>query len=235
MLAIPPKDVRESLIVALDLPTAQEARVLVETLGEEVVFYKIGFQLALAGGLELARDLVRSGRKVFLDMKMLDIDNTVARGVESAVKLGVHMLTIHAYPGAMKAAVEAATGSELCLLGVTVLTSMDDDDLRAAGYSVSARELVERRAAQARDLRMGGIVCSPLEAAIVRKIVGPDMAIVTPGIRPAGASKGDQKRVMTPKEAISGGASHIVVGRPITAAEDPAASARAIVDDMHAV
>ncbi|MCB1462614.1 MAG: orotidine-5'-phosphate decarboxylase [Nitratireductor sp.] len=232
MLAIPPGDVRESLIVALDVPSVDEARTLVAALGEEAVFYKIGFQLVLAGGLDLARELIADGRKVFLDMKMLDIDNTVAKGVESAVRLGVQMLTIHAYPGAMKAAVEAARGSEICLLGVTVLTSMDDGDLRAAGYAASAAELVERRAEQARELGMGGIVCSPLEAALARRILGPGLAVVTPGVRPAGGDKGDQKRVMTPAQAMDAGASHIVVGRPITAAADPAAAARAIVGEI---
>ena len=232
MLAIAPKDVRERMIVALDVPTVEEARAVVDALGEDAVFYKIGFQLALAGGLDLARDLAGSGRKVFLDMKMLDIGNTVAKGVESAIRLGVHMLTIHAYPGAMAAAVEAAKDSELCLLGVTVLTSMDDQDLREAGYASTALQLVERRAGQARDIGMGGIVCSPLEAAAARAIVGPSMAIVTPGVRPAGGEKGDQKRVMTPAEAMRAGASHVVVGRPITAAADPAASARAILAEL---
>ena len=232
MLAIAPKDVRERMIVALDVPTVEEARAVVDALGEDAVFYKIGFQLALAGGLDLARDLAGSGRKVFLDMKMLDIGNTVAKGVESAIRLGVHMLTIHAYPGAMAAAVEAAKDSELCLLGVTVLTSMDDQDLREAGYASTALQLVERRAGQARDIGMGGIVCSPLEAAAARAIVGPSMAIVTPGVRPAGGERGDQKRVMTPAEAMRAGASHVVVGRPITAAADPAASARAILAEL---
>ncbi len=234
MLAIAPEDIRERMIVALDLPDVEQARAMVETLGDAAEFYKIGFQLALAGGLDLARDLVGDGRKVFLDMKMLDIDNTVAKGVESAIGLGVHMLTIHAYPRAMAAAVEAAKGSDLCLLGVTVLTSMDDSDLREAGYAMSALELVERRAGQARDLGMGGIVCSPLEAAAARAILGPSMAVVTPGVRPAGDAKGDQKRVMTPAEARQAGASHIVVGRPVTAAADPVAAARAILDELGA-
>ena len=232
MLTTAQDDVRERLIVALDVPSVDAARKVVTELGSEIVFYKIGFQLALAGGIDLVRELVEDGRKVFLDMKLLDIDNTVEKGVESAVALGVDMLTIHAYPNAMAAAVRAAQGSKLCLLGVTVLTSMNDSDLHAAGYATSAGELVAMRAAQARDIGMGGVVCSPLEAEAVRAIVGPQMAIVTPGIRPAGAQKGDQKRVMTPAEAARAGASHMVVGRPVTAAADPAAAARAILDEI---
>lgn len=220
------------LIVALDVPTVAGAEALVKQIGEEAIFYKIGYQLAFAGGLPLARDLKASGRKVFLDMKLLDIDNTIAKGVENVVRMGVDMLTIHAYPKAMRAAVEAAKGSNLCLLGVTVLTSMDADDVNDAGYALSPEELVLRRAAQARDAGMGGIVCAAAEAQAVRAIVGPDMAIVTPGIRPAGADHGDQKRVMSPAEALSAGASHLVVGRPISAAADPAAAARAISAEM---
>ena len=220
------------LIVALDVPTVAEAEALVARIDNEAVFFKIGYQLAFAGGLPFARDLKASGRKVFLDMKLLDIDNTVAKGVENIVRMGVDMLTLHAYPKAMRAAVEAARGSDLCLLGVTVLTSMDAGDLTEAGYSVSPEELVLRRAAQARDAGMGGIVCSAAEATAVRAIVGSDMAVVTPGIRPDGSAHGDQKRVMTPAEALSAGASHLVVGRPIAAAADPAGAARAIRLEM---
>lgn len=223
---------RERMIVALDVAGAAEARSVVERLGADVVFYKIGFQLVLSGGLDVARELVAQGKKVFLDMKLLDIDNTVACAVEAAAAMGVDMLTVHAYPRAMAAAVAAARGSSMCLLGVTVLTSMDDSDLREAGYAASAEELVRRRAAQARDAGMGGIVCSPLEAPAVRAIVGPAMAIVTPGVRPEGSVRGDQKRVRTPAEAIRGGASHVVVGRPVTAAADQRAAARAILDEI---
>lgn len=216
------------LIVALDVPSVAEAEALVERIGDEAMFFKIGYQLAFAGGLSLARNLKASGRKVFLDLKLLDIDNTVAKGVESIIGMGVDMLTLHAYPKAMKAAVEAARGSDLCLLGVTVLTSMDAADLRDAGYAALPRELVLHRAGQARDAGMGGIVCSAAEATAVRKVIGADMAIVTPGIRPAGADHGDQKRVMMPGDALKAGATHLVVGRPIAAASDPAAAARAI-------
>ena len=223
---------RDRLIVGLDLPTIADAERIVSTLGNEVSFYKIGYQLVFAGGLEFARDLAKSGKKVFLDMKLLDIDNTVAKGVENIVKMGMSMLTLHAYPKAMKAAVEAARGSDLCLLGVTVLTSMDEQDVIDAGYEYDPHTLVLRRAEQARAAGMGGIVCSAEESAAVRKIIGPDMARVTPGIRPAGADKGDQKRVMTPAEALKAGSSHLVVARPIVAATEPLAAARAILAEM---
>ena len=163
-----------------------------------VSFYKIGYQLAFAGGLDFARELASGGTKVFLDMKLLDIDNTVAKGVENIVRMGVTMLTLHAYPKAMRAAVEAARGSDLCLLGVTVLTSMDEQDLIDAGYEYDPHTLVLRRAEQALAAGMGGIVCSAGEAAAVRRSSGPKLAVVTPGIRPAGGDPGDQKRVMTP-------------------------------------
>jgi orotidine-5'-phosphate decarboxylase len=223
---------RDRLIVGLDIPTVKEAETIVSQLGDDVLFYKVGYQLAFAGGLEFARDLVQSGKKVFLDMKLLDIDNTVASGVENIAKMGVSMLTLHAYPKAMRAAVKAAQGSGLCLLGVTVLTSMDNDDLIEAGYSVDARSLVLLRAKQAREAGMGGIVCSAEESSAVREVLGPDMAVVTPGIRPAGADHGDQKRVMTPLDAIRAGSSHLVVARPIVKAADPKAAARAILAEM---
>jgi orotidine-5'-phosphate decarboxylase len=165
-------------------------------------------------------------------MKLLDIDNTVAKGVENIVRMGMSMLTLHAYPKAMRAAVEAARGSDLCLLGVTVLTSMDAQDVIEAGYQLDPQALVLRRAEQARAAGMGGIVCSAEEASAVRNIVGPDMAIVTPGIRPAGSDPGDQKRVMTPADALAAGSSHLVVARPIVKAADPRAAALAILDEM---
>ncbi|AJD39701.1 orotidine-5'-phosphate decarboxylase [Rhizobium sp. SEMIA 4085] len=225
---------RERLIVGLDVPTLGEAEQIVSTLGDDIVFFKIGYQLVFAGGLEFARDLAQSGKKIFLDMKLLDIDNTVASGVENIVKMGMSMLTLHAYPKAMKAAVEAAKGSELCLLGVTVLTSMDEQDLIAAGYEYDPHTLVLRRAEQALLAGMGGVVCSAEESAAVRKIVGPGMAIVTPGIRPAGSERGDQKRVMTPADALKAGSSHLVVARPIVKAPDPKEAARAILAEMEA-
>ena len=225
-------DARDRLIVGLDIPSVEEARAIVSTLGEDIVFYKIGYQLTFAGGLDFARDLIADGKKVFLDMKLLDIDNTVAKAVENIARMGVSMLTLHAYPKAMRAAVEAAKGSDLTLLGVTVLTSMDDADLREAGYDCDTASLVLRRAGQARDAGMGGIVCSAEEAAAVRQAVGPSMAVVTPGIRPTGGDAGDQKRVMTPADALRAGSSHLVVGRPIVKASDPGATARAILAEM---
>jgi orotidine-5'-phosphate decarboxylase len=226
---------RERLIVGLDVPTVAEAEQVVRDLDGAAAFYKIGYQLVFAGGLELARDLARGGTKVFLDMKLLDIDNTVAKGVENIVRMGVSMLTLHAYPKAMRAAVEAARGSELCLLGVTVLTSMDEADLVEAGYEYDPHTLVLRRAEQALAAGMGGVVCSAGEAAAVRSIVGPRLAVVTPGIRPAGADRGDQKRVMTPADALRAGASHLVVARPIVGAVDRKAAAEAILAEMETV
>ena len=223
---------RDRMIVALDVPTVTEAKSIIRELGHHASFYKIGYQLAFAGGLDLARGLASDGHKVFLDMKLLDIDTTVAKAVDNVAKMGVSMLTLHAYPKAMRAAVSAAKGSPLTLLGVTVLTSMDEADLAEAGYATTPQALVLKRAAQALEAGMGGLVCSAEEAAQVRSLVGPGMAIVTPGIRPAGYDKGDQKRVMTPADAIRAGASHLVVGRPITGASDKAAAAHAIAVEI---
>jgi orotidine-5'-phosphate decarboxylase len=225
---------QERLIVGLDVPTVAEAQAVVRDLDGVVSFYKIGYQLAFAGGLDFARELAAGGTKVFLDMKLLDIDNTVAKGVENIVRMGVSMLTLHAYPKAMRAAVAAAKGSNLTLLGVTVLTSMDERDVIEAGYEYDPHTLVLRRAEQALVAGMGGIVCSADEAAAVRKIVGPELAVVTPGIRPAGADRGDQKRVMAPADAIRAGASHLVVARPIVKAADRRAAAQAILAEMAA-
>jgi orotidine-5'-phosphate decarboxylase len=219
---------RDRLIVPLDLPGIAEAEAMVARLGDSVTFYKIGYQLAYAGGLPLVGRLTAAGKKVFVDLKLHDIGNTVARGVESVAKLGATFLTVHAYPQTMKAAVEGRAGSGLKILAVTVLTSYDDADLHAAGYRLNVADLVEARAQQAQVLGVDGLVCSPEEAASVRKIVGHQMNLVTPGIRPAGADVGDQKRIMTPSRAISAGADYLVVGRPITGAADPKAAADAI-------
>jgi orotidine-5'-phosphate decarboxylase len=224
-------DPRGRLIVALDVPSVAEAEAMVERLGDSVGFYKIGYQLAFAGGLPFAAALARD-KRVFLDMKLHDIANTVAKGVESVARMGVTFLTIHAFPQTLRAAVAAKKGSDLRLLAVTVLTSYDDADLAEAGYSVSVDHLVAERAAQARDIGIDGIVCSAEEAAPLRLIVGADMALVTPGIRPAGAASGDQKRIMTPASAIAAGADYLVVGRPIVAAADPKSAAEAIVQEI---
>ena len=223
---------KDRLIVPLDVPTVMEAEGLVETLGDTVSFYKIGHQLAFAGGLNFIRELRDMGKQVFLDMKLLDIDNTIEKGVENIVKMGVQMTTLHAYPNAMKAAVNAAQGSDLCLLGVTVLTSMDDDDLKNAGYAYEARELVVKRAQQASDLGMGGVVASAQESANIREIINSKMAIVTPGIRPTGSDVGDQKRIMTPADAIKAGSTHLVVGRPITGVDNPKTAAQDVIDEI---
>jgi orotidine-5'-phosphate decarboxylase len=219
---------RDRLIVALDLPGVAAAEAMVEKLGDAVTFYKIGYQLAYAGGLPLVGQLAANGKKVFIDLKLHDIGNTVARGVESIAKLGATFLTVHAYPQTMKAAVEARAGSDLKILAVTVLTSYDDGDLHAAGYRLNVSDLVEARAQQAQVLGVDGLVCSPEEAARLHKIVGHQMSLVTPGVRPAGAATGDQNRVMTPGRAIAAGADYLVVGRPIVEAADPRAVAEAI-------
>ena len=222
---IAPKD---RLMVALDLPGVAEAEAMIARLGDSVTFYKIGYQLVYAGGLPLAEQLTKAGKKVFIDLKMHDIGNTVARGVESVAKLGATFLTVHAYPQTMKAAVEARAGSSLKILAVTVLTSYDDGDLHAAGYRLNVADLVEARAQQAQVLGVDGLVCSAEEVGNVRKIVGHQMHLVTPGIRPAGADVGDQKRIMTPARAIAAGADYLVIGRPITGVADPKAAADAI-------
>ena len=225
-------DARERLIVALDLPSVKAAETMVARLGESVWFYKIGYQLAFAGGLPFAAGLIAAGKQVFLDLKLHDIGNTVTKGVESVAQLGATFLTVHAYPQTMKAAVEGKRGSTLRILAVTVLTSYDDADLAAAGYEMNVKELAAARAAQARDTGVDGLVCSAEEVAILRDIAGPGMALVTPGIRPAGTTTGDQKRVMTPARAIEAGADYLVVGRPVLEAANPKAAADAIVAEI---
>jgi orotidine-5'-phosphate decarboxylase len=225
-------DARERLIVALDIPSVAAAEAMVTRLGDSVWFYKIGYQLAFAGGLPFAAGLIAAGKQVFLDLKLHDIGNTVAKGVESVAQLGATFLTVHAYPQTMKAAVEGKQGSTLRILAVTVLTSYDDADLAAAGYEMNVKELAAARAAQARDTGVDGLVCSAEEAATLRDIAGPGMVLVTPGIRPAGSAVGDQKRIMTPARAIEAGADYLVVGRPILGARDPKAAADAIVIEI---
>ncbi len=226
-----PMEPRERLIVALDLPSVEAAQAMVARLGDAVSFYKIGYQLAFAGGLSFAQTLAGAGKRVFLDLKLHDIGNTVAQGVKSVARLGASFLTVHAYPQTMKAAVEARQ-APLRILAVTVLTSYGDSDLAAAGYDSTVRELVAERAAQARDIGVDGLVSSAEEAANLRSIIGTKMVLVTPGIRPAGAESGDQKRIMTPAAAIAAGADYLVVGRPILAAADPKAAAQAIIGEI---
>jgi orotidine-5'-phosphate decarboxylase len=224
---------RDRLIVALDVSTVEEAQAMVAQLGDAVSFYKIGYQLALAGGLSYAAGLIGGGKKLFVDMKLHDIGNTVAAGVKSVSRVGATFLTVHAYPQTMKAAAAAREGG-LRILAVTVLTSYDDADLKAAGYGGSVRDLVAQRARQALEAGVNGLVCSPEEVPSLRAIVGDKLVLVTPGIRPAGADIGDQKRIATPSAAIAAGADYLVVGRPIVAAADPKAAAEAIVAEIAA-
>ena len=227
-----PTAARDRLIVALDLPDVAAAEAMVERLGDSVTFYKIGLELVYGGGLPLAQRLAKAGKKVFLDLKFHDIPNTVARATAQVADLGATFLTIHAYPQTMKAARGALGQSSLKLLAVTVMTSYDDADLAEAGYGFGAAQLVARRAAQARDIGIHGLILSPEEAADMRAALGPSMLLVTPGIRPAGGDLADQKRVMTPARAIAAGADHLVVGRPVTRAADPKPAADAIVAEI---
>src|SRR5436305_6142231 len=188
-------DVKDRLILALDVPSVAAAAAMVEKLGDSVTFYKIGYQLAFAGGLSFADTLIRANKKVFLDLKLHDIGNTVGKGVESVAKLGATFLTVHAYPQTMHAAVDARKGSKLRILGVTVLTSYDDSDLAAAGYDFTVPDLVAERAAQARDIGVDGLVCSPTEANAMREVVGKRLVLVTPGVRPTGSDAGGQNRI----------------------------------------
>ena len=224
---------RDRLIVALDLSSIDAAKAMVARLGDAVSIYKIGYQLAFAGGLPYAHELADAGKRVFVDLKLHDIGNTVAQGVKSVARLGATFLTVHAYPQTMKAAVDAREGG-LRILAVTVLTSFDDQDLKTAGYDMTVKDLVAKRAAQARDIGVDGLVCSPEEATNTRAIVGQKLALVTPGIRPAGSAADEQKRIATPASAISAGADYLVVGRPIIAAADPKAAAEVIVAEIAA-
>src|SRR4051812_11753414 len=200
---------------------------MVDAIGGAASFYKIGYQLAYGGGLSLAQELIAGGKKVFLDLKLHDIPNTVEEGGRSVARLGATFLTVHAYPQTMRAAMAGRASTGLKLLAVTVLTSYDDGDMVEAGYAGSVAGLVERRAGQAREIGIDGIVCAAPEAARVRKIIGEAGLVVTPGIRPAGSVAADQKRIVTPADALRAGVDYIVVGRPITTAADPRAAAEA--------
>lgn len=224
----------DRLIVALDVDTRAQAEKLVEELDDEVSFYKIGYQLFYGGdGLNLGKALIAAGKKVFFDLKLFDIENSVEKGVAAIAKTGASFLTVHAYPKAMGAAMRASTDTGLKILGVTVLTSYDDEDMMNAGYDRDIASIVGLRAHQAKLIKMGGVVCSAHEAAMVKTLVGEEMAIVTPGIRPAGTETNDQKRVVSPSEALELGATHIVVGRPITAEANPKMAAQLIKVDMN--
>lgn len=229
-------DPRSRLIVALDVSSAVAAQKIVAALGDSALTYKVGMQLYTAEGPQVVRDLVASGRRVFLDLKYHDIPNTVGAAVQEAARLGVSMLTVHAGGGGkmLRAAVEAARAVHpgLLVLGVTVLTSLDEHDLEKVGFRGTVRDEVLRLSALALANGCRGIVTSAREASTLRTELGDDFAIVTPGVRPAGSGHADQVRVVTPAEAIAAGASHIVVGRPITEAADPAAEARAILGQI---
>ena len=229
-------DSRERLIVALDVPTAAAAHKIVAAVGDPARIYKVGMQLYTAEGPQIVRDLVASGRQVFLDLKYHDIPNSVASAVQEAAKLGVRMLSVHASGGGkmLRAAVEAArnTNPSTMVLGVTVLTSLDNRDLEHAGVRGNVGDQVSRLAALAISNRCAGVIASAQEAAALRAELGDDFLIVTPGVRPAGAGQDDQARIVTPSEAIAAGASYIVVGRPITEAADPATEAREILAQL---
>ncbi|MGC9971939.1 MAG: orotidine-5'-phosphate decarboxylase [Bryobacteraceae bacterium] len=220
------------LIVALDFESAERARELVDALDGTISFYKVGLELYAAAGMEFARELVARGKDVFLDLKLYDIGETVKRAVAQLAASGVRFTTVHGSRAVMQAAVQGRGASNLQLLAVTVLTSFDQDDLADLGYPCPLSDLVALRVRKACEAGIDGIVCSPLEVAAVRAIAGPNAVLVTPGVRSAGAGKGDQKRVATPAEALANGADYLVIGRQITRAPDPAAEARRILAEL---
>jgi orotidine-5'-phosphate decarboxylase len=222
------------LILPLDLPTRAEAQAMVDTLGDAVSVYKIGLQLLATEGMALARDLKGQGKSLFLDWKLHDIGATVEKATAAIAAAGTcDLLTVHAEPQVMAAAVRGRGGdARVRILGVTVLTSLTEDDLKALGYGLGVEALVERRIRQAIDCGIDGVVASPHEAALARRIGGPDFLVVTPGVRPAWAGKDDQARASQPAQALKAGASHLVCGRPITAAPDPRAAALRIIEEM---
>ena len=231
-------DPRQRLIVALDVSTAEAARKIAAAIGDSALAYKVGMQLYTAEGPALVRELVGSGRRIFLDLKYHDIPNTVGAAVHEAAQLGVSMLTVHANGGGkmLHAAVDAAqkVNAELLVLAVTVLTSLGETDLGMLGVRGGVQDQVLRLAALALANGCKGVVASARECAALRQEFGDELVIVTPGVRPAGSGNDDQARVVTPAEAIAAGATYIVVGRPITEAADPAAEARAILGQLAA-
>lgn len=210
------------IIIALDVPSAAEARALVSSLGETADFYKVGLELYAVAGMDFVRELKDRGKRVFLDLKLYDIGEQVKRAVAAISTAGVDFLTVHAVQQVMHAAV-AGRGNSLQLLAVTVLTSFDEQDLRDDGYALTLAELIEKRVGNAIGAGVDGIVCSPLEVAKVRTMTGPELTLVIPGVRSAGKSAGDQKRVATPAEAVASGADYLVIGRQVTRAADPLA------------
>jgi orotidine-5'-phosphate decarboxylase len=227
--------VKDRLIVALDMPTIEEARRLVSKLDDSVSFYKVGLELLFAGGLELARALKADGKHVFLDMKLLDIGNTVERAVANATEFGVDFLTVHGHDlKTLRAAVAGRGKSRLKLLAVTVLTNLTADDLKQQGATLTPSDLVLRRAALAHESGFDGVIASGQEAGRIREAIGPGFLIVTPGIRLTGSASDDQERITTPDRAIAAGADYIVVGRPITQADDPKDVAETFIDHIRA-
>ena len=226
---------RDRLIVALDVPNVEEAKVLIEALGDDVGVYKIGLELLFSGGFDLARELARRGRSVFVDAKLLDIEATVERATAAIARMGVAFLTVHALDAkTLDAAVRGRARSTLKLLGVTVLTNLERDDLKEQGVDRDPQELAIYRAMLAQEAGFDGVVASGQEAAALRQALGPGMLIVTPGVRPQGSDTQDQARAATPRSAIEAGADYLVVGRPITRAADPRAAASAIVAEIAA-
>ena len=226
---------RDRLIVALDVPTVEDARALVETLGDSVGVYKIGLELLFSGGFALAEELARRGHAVFVDAKLLDIEATVERATATIAKTGAHFLTVHALDKkTLDAAVRGRSDSALKLLGVTVLTNLTASDLVQHGIDHPLQEVVLHRARLAKEAGFDGVIASGHEAASIRKTAGADFLIVTPGVRPQGAPAQDQARAVTPLKAIEAGADYLVVGRPITRAPDPRAEAEAIVVEIAA-
>jgi orotidine-5'-phosphate decarboxylase len=225
-------EARDRLIVGLDLASVEEAEFAVARLGDAVSFYKIGFELAVAGGLVLAERLARADKKVFVDLKLHDIGATVEKATRQIAKLGAALTTVHAYPQTLRAAAEGRGDSQLKVLGVTVLTSWDAGDVAEAGFADGPEDLILRRVRQARDCGADGVICAPTDLASVRAVAPAPFLAVTPGVRPAGSAAGDQKRVATPGDAIRAGADRLVVGRPILSAPDPRAAAEAILEEI---
>jgi orotidine-5'-phosphate decarboxylase len=220
------------IIVALDVESRAQARALVARLGPAADFYKVGLELYAAAGMDVVRELLGEGKRVFLDLKLYDIPETVSRAVAVVAETGVRFLTVHAMSQVMRAAASAKQGSGLQILGVTVLTSFGPEDMEELGFQGTMAELVQRRAARAVELGVDGVVASPLEARALRRVVRPETILVTPGVRSPGAAKGDQKRVATPAEAVRDGANYIVMGRQITRAGDPAAEFERVLSEL---
>ena len=221
------------IIVALDVPSAEEARVLVDRLGDSIDFYKVGMELYAAAGMQMVRELADRGKQVFLDLKLFDIGETVRRTVEVVARNPARLLTVHSSASVMRAAVDGRGGSGLKILAVTVLTSFDEQDVRDLGYERTVADLVEWRVRISMECGVDGLIASPRDARAVRRLAGPEMLLVTPGVRSAGTERGDQKRVASPAEAMRDGADYIVMGRQITRSADPRREAASVLEQIH--